>query len=188
MSGDALLWTVGGAVGVVLLWMLATYNSLVSKKNDIENAAGGVDVQLKKRFDLIPNLVAAVKGAMAHERGLLEQLAEIRASARNASAAQREELAGEAKGAMESVFAAVEAYPELKTSQNVLHLQRALAENEEQLAAARRFFNAAVTTYNDSVQGFPTSLLAGMFGFARRDWFAAEEAERARPDADFVRK
>jgi LemA protein len=187
MSAQALALTVGGTAAAILLWVLAAYNSLVGKRNDADNAAGGVDVQLKKRFDLIPNLLSAVKGYMAHERDLLERLAEIRSEAAKAGAARRAELAEEARGAMETVFAAVEAYPELKASANVMHLQRALAETEEQIAAARRFFNAAVTSYNDAVQSFPGSLVAGAFGFAKRDWFAADAAERARPDADFSR-
>ena len=90
--------------------------------------------------------------------------------------------------AMGAVFAAIEAYPELKASANVMHLQRALAETEEQIAAARRFFNAAVTSYNDAVQSFPGSLVAGAFGFAKRDWFATDAAERARPDATFTER
>lgn len=185
MSATALAWTLGGTAALLALWALAAYNSLVGRRNALSNAESGVDVQLKKRFDLIPNLLAAVKGCMAHERGLLERLAEIRSEALRAPAARRAALSEEARGAMETVFAAVEAYPELKASANVMHLQRALAETEEQIAAARRFFNAAVTSYNDAVQTFPGSLVAGAFGFAPRGWFAAEAAERARPDADF---
>ena len=177
-------WTAGVAAAIGL-WVLLAYNSLVSRRNDADNAASGVDVQLKKRFDLIPNLVSAVKGYMAHERSLLERLAEIRSEALSAGAGKRAALAEEARGAMETVFAAVENYPELKASANVMHLQRALAETEEQIAAARRFFNAAVTAYNDAVQSFPGSLVARAFGFARRDWFAADAEERVRPDAGF---
>ena len=187
MSAQALAWAVGGAAAVLLVWVLAVYNSLVGKRNALSDAESGVDVQLKKRFDLIPNLVSAVKGSMAHERDLLERLVEIRSQAAKAGAARRAALSEEARGAMATVFAAIEAYPQLKASANVMHLQRALAETEEQIAAARRFFNAAVTSYNDAVQSFPGSLVAGAFGFSRRDWFAAGEAERARPDADFSR-
>lgn len=187
MSAQALAWTVGGTAAVLLLWVLAAYNSLVGKRNDADNAASGVDVQLKKRFDLIPNLLAAVKGYMDHERALLERLAAIRSEAAGAGAARRAALSEEARGVMGTVFAAIEAYPDLKASANVMHLQRALAETEEQIAAARRFFNAAVTSYNDAVQSFPGSLVARAFGFSRRDWFAADAAERARPDADFSR-
>ena len=186
MSAAAITWGLGGAAALLALWALAAYNSLIGKRNALANAESGVDVQLRKRFDLIPNLVSAVKGYMAHERDLLARLAEIRSEALNARAARRAALAEEARGAMETVFAAVEAYPELKASANVMHLQRALAETEEQIAAARRFFNAAVTSYNDAVQTFPTSLVAGAFGFAPRGWFAADAAERARPDATFT--
>ncbi len=179
-------WWLGGAAAVVLLWLLVVFNTLVSKRNAVRNAESGMDVQLKKRFDLIPNLVAAVKGGMAHERGLLERLATIRAEALAADPATCAALSGEAGRAMETVFAAVEAYPDLKASASVLHLQRSLAEIEEQIAAARRFFNAAVTSYNDTVQAFPSSLVAGAFGFSPRGWLAAEEGERHRPDADFT--
>ena len=180
-------WWLGGVAAVVLLWLLVVYNTLVTKRNAVKNAESGMDVQLKKRFELIPNLVATVKGYMAHERGLLERLVAIRSEALAADSGKRAELSGEAGRAMETVFAAVEAYPELKASASVLHLQRSLAEVEEQIAAARRFFNAAVTTYNDSVQSFPASLVAGMFGFAPRGWLSADARERTSPDAAFPR-
>ena len=180
-------WWLGGVAAVVLIWLLIVYNTLVSKRNAVKNAESGVDVQLKKRFELIPNLVATVTGYMAHERGLLERLVAIRAEALSADAGRRAILSGEAGRAMESVFTAVEAYPELKASTHVLHLQRSLAEIEEQIAAARRFFNAAVTSYNDTVQSFPASLVAGMFGFAPRDWLSAGPNERSCPGTDFPR-
>lgn len=179
-----LAWLVGIAA-LVLLWLLILYNTLVSKRNAVKNAESGVDVQLKKRFDLIPNLVSTVKGYMTHERALLERLAAIRAEALSASPSKCAPLSDEAARAMETVFAAVEAYPDLKASASVLHLQRSLAEIEEQIAAARRFFNAAVTSYNDTVQSFPASLVAGAFGFAPRTWLSADTHERTRPDADF---
>ena len=180
-------WWAGGIAAAVLLWLLIVYNTLVSKRNAVKNAESGMDVQLKKRFELIPNLVATVKGYMAHERGLLERLDAIRAEALAANAGRRAVLSGEAGRAMEIVFAAVEAYPELKASSSVLHLQRSLAEIEEQIAAARRFFNAAVTSYNDTVQSFPSSLAAGLFGFAPRSWLSADANERACPGTDFPR-
>ena len=180
-------WWLWGVAAVVLLWLLIVYNTLVSKRNAVRNAESGVDVQLKKRFELIPNLVATVKGYMAHERGLLERLADIRSEALAAGAGKRAELSEEAGRAMETVFAAVEAYPDLKASASVLHLQRSLAEIEEQIAASRRFFNAAVTSYNDTVQSFPASLVAGAFGFAPRGWLSAGAGERSRPDVDFTR-
>ena len=180
-------WWLGGIAAVALLWILVVYNTLVSRRNAVNNAESGMDVQLKKRFDLIPNLVAAVKGYMVHERGLLERLASIRSEAQAADAGRRAELSGEAGRAMETVFAAVEAYPELKASVHVLHLQRSLAEIEEQIAAARRFFNAAVTSYNDTVQSFPSSLVAALFGFAPRGWLSAGAGERTCPGTDFPR-
>ena len=180
-------WWLGGVAAVVLLWGLVVYNTLVSKRNAVKNAESGVDVQLKKRFELIPNLVATVKGYMIHERALLERLSAIRTEALSANPAQCATLSGEAGRAMETVFAAVEAYPDLKASASVLHLQRSLAEIEEQIAAARRFFNAAVTSYNDTVQSFPSSLVAAAFGFAPRTWLSADAQERTRPDADFPR-
>ena len=178
---------IGIVAAVVLVWLLIVYNTLVSKRNAVKNAESGVDVQLKKRFELIPNLVATVKGYMAHELGLLERLVAIRSEALVADAGRRAILSGEAGRAMESVFASVEAYPELKASAHVLHLQRSLAEIEEQIAAARRFFNAAVTSYNDTVQSFPASLVAGIFGFAPRDWLSAGANERSCPGTDFPR-
>jgi LemA protein len=176
-----ILWI---ALGAFLLLVVILYNSLVGKKNRVDQAFGGVDAQLKKRHDLIPNLVAAVKGYMGHEKSTLVEVTELRAKALSASLPPDQKIAleGQLSQALRGLMVSVESYPELKASENFNQLQRALNEVEEQLSAARRSYNAAVTDYNNGIEMFPGSLLAGALGWARKSVFQAEEAERRTPD------
>ncbi|MHC5082885.1 MAG: LemA family protein, partial [Planctomycetota bacterium] len=175
-------------VGVVLLVGLivpiAMYNTLVGKRNQIENIFGTMDVMLKKRWDLIPNLVSTVKGYADHERGLFESITEARSKVM-AGAAGSEQKVGLENSFMQLlgvVRATVENYPDLKASDNFMHLQRTLNELEEQISAARRAYNASVTDYNNSVEMFPTNIIAGMFNFQRRTLFEIKAGERENPD------
>ncbi len=172
----------GGLLLLVIIYALL-YNSLIGKKNQVEYAYSGVDVQLKKRHDLIPNLVATVKQYMEHERALLERITELRARATSPNLSEGERMQAEAQlsGALRSLMIAVENYPQLKANENFLHLQASLNEIEEQIAAARRAYNAAVTDYNNAIEMFPTNLIASTMGLRRRAVFEAEEAERATP-------
>lgn len=174
------MWIALGAVGFVLLIFIIIYNSLVTRKNDCENAFAGIDVQLQKRHDLIPNLVSAVKGYMKHEAGVLTKLTELRAQVQNKELGtdDRVQLENEITKNLGGIMIAVENYPDLKASQNVDMLMRSLNEVEEQLAAARRAFNAAVTSFNNGVETFPSSIIAGMFGFRRRTMFEIPTAAR----------
>ena len=148
---------------VLVLVVISMYNSLVRKKNQIENAFATIDVMLKQRFDLIPNLVAAVQQYAKHD-------------------SEKADFDRMFSKVRTQFFAVAENYPELKASENFLQLQRSLNETEEQLAAARRTYNASVTEYNNAVQSFPTNLLAGMFGFTRKEVLTIPEAERATPN------
>ncbi|MEA4862760.1 MAG: LemA family protein [Victivallaceae bacterium] len=172
------------AAAFLLLIVIALRNSLIGRRNDVENAFAGIDAQLKKRCDLIPNLVAAVKTYMAHERGVLDRVTELRARALAAPAGSNErmEILGELAPAMRQIVVQAESYPELKASANFQLLQRSLNEVEEQLSAARRSFNAAVTSYNNAVEMFPTSIFAAMMGLRRRELFSIPEADREKPD------
>lgn len=175
---------VGGIVVAVLLVGVGMYNSLVGKKNQVENAFATIDVMLKKRYDLIPNLVACVKQYAKHESAVLQEVTELRARALSGAVTSDEAVSinnriGKALGGL---MAVVENYPELKANEQFLQLQRTLNEIEEQLSAARRAFNASITLYNNAVEMFPTSLVAGMMGYQRRQWFEAPEAERAAPN------
>ncbi len=169
-------------VGAVLaLIALMIYNGLIRKKNEVENAFGGMDVQLKKRYDLIPNIVSTVKQYANHEKDLLEKVTKLRAQAVSGNLSNDEKVAvdNQISGAMKGLMVAVENYPDLKANENFLHLQRTLNEVESQISASRRAYNAAVTDYNNGVETFPANIMAGMMGFKRKQVFEIPETERA---------
>lgn len=164
---------------VALLFVVGIYNGLVTRRNQVENAFAGIDVQLKKRYDLIPNLVEAVKGYMQHEKDVLARVIELRnKSYSTLTDEEKNDLDNGMQTIANSLRVAVEKYPDLKASENVMMLQRSLNETEEQLAAARRSYNAAVLEYNNSLQTFPSNIFANMFGFTRRNFFEAKAEER----------
>ena len=172
---------------VVGLLLVALYNRLVSQRNRVDNAWAQVEVQLKRRWDLIPNLVETVKGYAAHERGTFEAVTEARANAQKASnpaeAAQAEGILGAALGRL---FAVAEAYPELQADENFRQLQTELSETENRVAVSRQVYNDTVLTYNNTVQTFPGLVLAGPFGFSIREFFEVEDqAQREPPSVDF---
>lgn len=173
-----------GIVVVVAVVFLFMYNSLVGKKNQADMAFASIDALLKKRYDLIPNLVATVKQYMTHEAGVLTEVTELRAKAisGNTSNDQAVDINNRLGRAMRNIMVAVENYPQLRASENFQQLQRTLNEVEEQLSAARRAFNAAVTDYNNAVEMFPTNVMAGMMGYRRRTLFEAAEEERRNPN------
>lgn len=164
---------------VALLFVVGIYNGLVTRRNQVENAFAGIDVQLKKRYDLIPNLVEAVKGYMQHEKEVLARVIELRnKSYSTLTDEEKNDLDNGMQTIANSLRVTVEKYPDLKASENVMMLQRSLNETEEQLAAARRSYNAAVLEYNNSLQTFPSNIFANMFGFTRRNFFEAKAEER----------
>jgi LemA protein len=172
---------------VVALLLVALYNRLVQQRNRVDNAWAQIEVQLKRRWDLIPNLVESVKGYAAHERGTFEAVTEARAQAQNAKtpgeAAQAEGILGAALGRL---FAVAEAYPELQADENFRQLQTELAETENRVAVSRQVYNDTVLTFNNTVQTFPGLLVAGPFGFTIREFFEVEdEAQRDAPVVDF---
>ena len=165
---------------LLVLWVIGIYNNLVTLRNNRENAFANIDVQLKQRYDLIPNLVNTVKGYAEHEKGVLERVTAARTAAMGATTLN-EKI--EAENALSSALAglkvSVEAYPDLKANQNFLQLQNELADIENKLAAVRRFFNSATKELNTGVQQFPAVLFAGMFGFHQEPMFEVPEEERA---------
>ena len=172
---------------VVALLLVALYNRLVQQRNRVDNAWAQIEVQLKRRWDLIPNLVESVKGYAAHERGTFEAVTEARTRAQNASspadAAQAEGILGAALGRL---FAVAEAYPELQADENFRQLQTELAETENKVAVSRQVYNDTVLTYNNTVQTFPGLVVAGPFGFSIREFFEVEdEAQRDAPAVAF---
>jgi LemA protein len=178
------LFILGGIFVFALLILAGMYNSLVGKRNQIHNIVGTMDAMLKKRWDLVPNLTATVKGYADHERQLFEKVTEARARAQSGTLSDSEkvELDNAFSKMVGIVRMTVENYPQLKASENFLHLQRTLNELEEQISAARRAYNASVTDYNNAVQMFPTNIIAGMFNFPAQPLFQMETAERANPN------
>src|SRR6059058_1936000 len=174
-------WIVLGVIVVLVLWIIMIYNQLVAMRQRVGQAFADVDVQLKLRHDLIPNLVETVKGYAAHERGTLEAVIQARNSAVNsvgappAARAQAENALTQTLGRL---FALAEAYPNLQANQNFLGLQNELANTEDKIAYARQFYNSAVQTYNTSTQSIPTNIVAGIGGFRARDLFQAMGDER----------
>ncbi|HUR78745.1 MAG TPA: LemA family protein [Acidimicrobiales bacterium] len=176
MAAVLVLVVVVVIVGVVLV---AMYNKLVRLRNRIENAWAQIDVQLQRRYDLIPNLVETVKGYASHEKGVLEGVTQARNAAMNAQGPQaKAEADNIVTGALKSLFAVSEAYPDLKANQNFLALQEELSGTEGKVAYARQFYNDAVNGYNTSIQSFPTSLLAKQFGFQEREYYEAGDESR----------
>jgi len=166
-------------VVIVLLWAVVTYNGLVRLRNRIQNAWAQIDVQLRRRYDLIPNLVETVKGYATHEKGTLEAVTQARANAINASGpVAQAEAENQITGALKSLFAVSEAYPDLKANQNFLSLQEELSGTEGRISYARQFYNDAVLRLNTKIQSFPSNLLAGMFGFSEHEYFEADDTSR----------
>lgn len=173
------------AVGLPLLVVALFYNGFVARRNAMRYAFATIDVQLKKRWDLVPNLVETVKGYAAHERATLEQVVRLRDAARDSSGGERMARERELGAGIGRLIALAEAYPQLRADGMFLNLQRNLSEIEAQIAAARSAYNAAVTDWNRGVESFPGNLFAATFGFRRADWFEAAEPERAATDVRF---
>ncbi len=172
--------------GVILIIFIIIYNSLVNKKNQVENAFGGMDVQLKKRHDLIPNLISSVQTYMKHEAGLLKEITELRTKATSSQLSSEEKVAldNSLTGKLGGLMVAVENYPDLKASDNFLQLQSSLNEIEEQISAARRAYNAMVTSYNNGVEMFPSSIIASIMKYKTKKVFEIPEIQRKNVDVN----
>src|SRR5512146_3192155 len=177
---------------IIAIWFLASYNGLVGARNQVKNAWAQIDVQLKRRHDLIPNLVETVKGYMTYERATLEAVTKARniavqASSEGASIGDRAKAEGELGGALSRLLAVVERYPDLKANQNFLALQEELTSTENKISFSRQFYNDSVLQYNNKIQMFPSNILAGMFNFQQNEFFKTETAEeREVPKVSFT--
>jgi len=173
------LWIVIGVIAVIIFWLVGVYNGLITLRNRTDEAWSDIDVQLKRRYDLIPNLVETVKGYATHEKELFEKVTQART---RAMGAQSVEEKGKAEnmlsGTLKSLFAVAENYPDLKANQNFLKLQDELSDTENKIQAARRFYNGNVRDFNTKIQVFPNNLIAGMLGFKKYDFFEIEEGEK----------
>lgn len=163
-------------LGMIIMFVIGSYNGLVTLRNRVEEAWSDITVQLKRRTDLIPNLVNSVKGYATHEKEVFEKVTEARSAIMNAQgvadAAKAENMM---EGALKSLFAVAEAYPELKANQNFLQLQQELVDTEDKIQAARRFYNGGVRDLNTKIQTFPANIVAGMFGFQAKEFFDVED-------------
>jgi len=173
-------------VALVLLYVIVTYNGLVRLRNRIQNAWAQIDVQLRRRYDLIPNLVETVKGYATHEKGTFEAVTQARADAINAQGpAAQAQAENMISGALKSLFAVSEAYPDLKANQNFLSLQEELSGTEGRISYARQYYNDAVLRLNTKIQSFPSNILAGMFGFKEHEYFEADDTSRGPVSVQF---
>jgi len=178
-------------VGIIILlpvvYVVLTYNTLVALRNHIRDAWSNIDTELKRRYDLIPNLVATVKGYAAHEKEIFERVTELRARCLASHGARQEQAANENQlvNALKQLLAVVENYPRLKADQHFLELQRELVNTEDRIQAARRFFNGNVRDHRNKCETFPSSVIAGIFGFESQDYFRVRPSVREVPDMDF---
>lgn len=171
-----ILWIVLGIIAVLAVFVWMTYNALVTLKIRVDEAWSDITIQLKRRLDLIPNLVNSVKGYAAHESGVFEKVTEARANALNAKGVKETaEAENMFEGALKSLFAVAEAYPDLKANQNFLQLQEELVDTEDKIQASRRFYNGGVRDLNTKIQVFPNNIFAGMLGFKQREFFEVED-------------
>lgn len=174
------------ALGVLVAWVILAFNRLVALRNRVKEAFADIEVQLKRRYDLIPNLVNTVRGYAAHEQGVFTKVTEARARAMGATSledrAQAENMLSQT---LKSLFAVAENYPALQASANFLELQRELRDTEDKIQAARRFYNTNVLALNTGAETFPTNLIAGSFGFKKEAFFEIDEAERQAPQVKF---
>lgn len=180
-------WIIGGAIiGVIVAFVIATYNELVRLRNKVKNSFAQIDTQLQRRFDLIPNLVETVKGFATHEKELLENVAASRSGYMSASS-NGEKLAmnNQLTSTLRSLFAVVENYPELKSNANFMKLQDELTETEDKVTYSRQFYNDAVTIYNNKIQMFPGNIVAGMFGFREEELFNTDDEAKEAPRVQF---
>jgi LemA protein len=179
-----------GIIVLVVIWLVGMYNSLIGLRNQVKNAWAQIDVQLKRRHDLIPNLVETAKGYMQHERGTLESVTNARSKAMGAdSVGDKAKAEGELSGAISRFMLVVENYPDLKANQNFLALQEELTSTENKIAFSRQAYNDQVLFYNNKIQMFPSNIIAGMFNFQQSDFFELEDkGDRETPKVDFTQK
>ncbi len=173
-------------IAVVVVWLIAIYNGLIKLRNRVDEAWSDIDVQLKRRYDLIPNLINTVKGYASHEKEVFEKVTEARTRAMNAGTTnEKAEAENMLSGTLKSLFAVSENYPDLKANQNFLELQRELTDTEDKIMASRRFYNGNVRDFNTKIQVFPNNLLIGMLNFKAYEFFETAEAEKENIKVEF---
>ncbi|MCE5314107.1 MAG: LemA family protein [Armatimonadota bacterium] len=180
------LFVILGVMVLGILWIIVKYNQLVGLKNRIQNAWSQIDVQLKRRYDMIPNLVETVKGYAKHESEVFENVTKARNAGINASTPKEQGAAeNQITGALKSLFAVAEAYPELKANENFMMLQEEISGTESKIAFARQFYNDQVMSFNTLIQSFPSNIIASNFGFTEKEYFPMDDAARENVKVDF---
>ncbi|HRY82571.1 MAG TPA: LemA family protein [Candidatus Moranbacteria bacterium] len=175
-----------GVIAIIVIAIITMYNGLITLKNRVDEAWSDIDVQLKRRYDLIPNLINTVKGYAAHEKEVFEKVTQARTQAMNAgSTEEKAQAENMLSGTLKSLFAVSENYPDLKANQNFLELQRELSDTEDKIMASRRFYNGNVRDFNTKLQVFPTNMIAGMLKFSAREFFEADEKEKEAVKVEF---
>jgi len=182
---NAVLWMILGVLAFIVLYVILTFNSLVMLRNRVDNAWSQIDVQLKRRYDLIPNLVNSVKGYMKHERGVLTEITKMRSSLISGSMTQKANASDAISNALKTIFAVSERYPKLQASENFKMLQEELSGTESKIAYSRQFYNDNVMSLNNRIQQFPSNIIANMLSFKQREFFRSEESEKKPVKVEF---
>jgi len=180
-----ILWIVLGIVALIAVYVIATYNGLITLKNRVAEALSDIDVQLKRRYELIPNLVNTVKGYAAHEKDLLEKVTEARAGLMQGSTADKISASNAMTDTLKSLFAVAENYPDLKADSNFLQLQADLTDTQDKIMAAQRFYNGNVRDFNTKIEVFPTNIYAKQLGFGKFEFIEAADGEKANVEVKF---
>lgn len=178
-------WVLIALIVVLVLFVVATYNGLITQKNRVEEAASDIDVQLKRRYELIPNLVNTVKGYAKHEKEVFEKVTEQRAGLVKGTTAEKIAASNQLTDTLKSLFAVAEAYPDLKANQNFLQLQTDLTDTQDKIMASQRFYNANVRDFNTKLQVFPTNIYAQQLGFTKFEFIEAAEGEKQNVEVQF---
>ena len=179
------MWTAIAIVAIILIYFISVYNGLIARKNQVREAWATVDTQLKRRYDLIPNLIETVRGAAKHEKETLTELTQARSSAMQATGPDSADAQNKISQTLKSLFAVAENYPDLKANQNFLELQRELADTETKIQATRQFYNTVVMGLNTQIEQFPSNIVANMFGIMPEKMFEIDETEKQVPQVKF---
>ena len=179
------MWTTIGVIAILLLYVIAVYNGLIARRNQVREAWATVDTQLKRRYDLIPNLIETVRGAAKHESETLAAVTNARNIAMSATGPTSADAQNKLTQTLKSLFAVAESYPDLKANQNFLELQRELADTENKIQATRQFYNTVVMGLNTQIEQFPSNIIANMFGITQEKMFEIDESEKIAPKVQF---
>ncbi|MBI2656352.1 LemA family protein [Candidatus Woesearchaeota archaeon] len=182
---DVILWVIIGILALIILYIVFTFNSLIILRNRVNNAWSQIDVQLKRRYDLIPNLVNTVKGYMKHEKGVLTEVTKMRSKLVSGSMSDKSKASDAVSNALKTIFAVSERYPKLQASENFKMLQEELAGTESKIAYSRQFYNDNVMALNNKIQQFPSRIIAGMLNFKEKEFFKSAEPEKKPVKVEF---